>query len=330
MKLLYLFDSSIGDVRSYVSRLHFDFWMKMIQFHQVNIYGPKEQTLNDKILSPVEYNSKYTLDDLYSIFRPDIIIAFTYNLTHNWMPAKNKLSSIPFVIFEGDYYAVLYDTDLNWYSNMGFDLMINRSYMKKNDPLTMPKVWLPLSVNENEFNEGEKLHQRVNNVVFLGNIGKAEKLYSLRKNAIDKLSQHNLIVNREIIPAKEYPIELRKYTIGLSDAGGDLHCTLGKMFEIMASGTVLLTPWFYGQKELFGEEEFFFEYKNDLSDIIKVVKYIRENLDEAQVIVDNAVQVINRYHLDRHRILEFKNILEAFLSGEEIPRKWEDDQLCKL
>jgi spore maturation protein CgeB len=115
---------------------------------------------------------------------------------------------------------------------------------------------------------------------------------------------------------------LKEYVGIISDAGSSLHMTLGKVFEAMASGTAVLTPWFYGSDILFGKDKCFFKYREDCTDLKTVAVDMLRDIPKTKSVIDNALNVVRDRHLHKHRILELHDILLAILNKKEVPKKW--------
>jgi len=95
-----------------------------------------------------------------------------------------------------------------------------------------------------------------------------------------------------------------------------------KTFEIMASGTTLLTTPFLHHEKLFGNKKCFFTYNPDCSDVAKVAKYVQQNKDEAKTVATTALTIVRNNHLFEHRAEELFLILSSLLVGNTIPKKW--------
>lgn len=318
MRILYLVNSDRGDYRKLSRRLFFNIYRRISIYCRIYTYGPGEHTVNGNTVSPLKYDEKIEFDDLVKEFKPDIVVALKYPLTYRWMKS-HRTSSIPFILIEGDYFA----TPLGWYEDNKFDLIIQRGYVH-NEYTSIPNVWLPLSADEKDFcidPYSNYLDNRKQKVVFIGNVSNF-LYYKIRRNILGKLENNDLFENLGVVGFEDYPNKLMSYIAGLSCSGSSLHAPIGKTFEIMASGTALLTQWFHGWKVLFGNKKCYFTYKDDLSNLEDMVRYILNNMDEVKEVTSNAVSVINAKHLNMHRVLELYNIFKAIVSGKEIPRIW--------
>jgi hypothetical protein len=233
-----------------------------------------------------------------------------------------SIKNIPVVSMEIDYYVSKDNPEI--FKKVGIDFIINRGPYPDN-VYKVPHVWLPLSAH-NMFYTDEKsgyMSKRFRKMLFIGG-GRysRNKYYSIRQKAIRLLEAENIIDFYETAPPKTYSDFLGKYIGCLSCTFADLEMAPAKTFEIMASGAALLTTNFIYKDILFGNKQCFFEYKKDCSDVVKKTIEILNDYDFVAEVTKNALQRINNYHLHSHRILELYNILEAIVSGNEVPKKW--------
>lgn len=317
MKILYLIDSTLGDYNTLSRRLYKNIYNRLSSYCEIYTYGPKEHTINDSLISPIQYDKKIVFDDLIREFNPDIIVAIKYVLTYKWLKFnKNNISTIPFILIDGDYFS----TPEDWIYEMGFDLIIQRGYIIDDFKLDIPNVWLPLSADEIDFYVDPDIN-REQKIVFIGSTTRFP-YYNIRRNALELLENNDSFDSLEDIGFDKYPEVLRSYIGGFSCAGGSLHIPLGKTFEIMASGTALLTQWFHGSEELFGRNKCYFTYRDDLRDLEYRMNYMINNPEEVKYITKNALSIVNSKHLNMHRVLELYNIFKSIVEGKEIPRIW--------
>uniref|UniRef100_A0A6M3IYQ9 Putative glycosyltransferase n=1 Tax=viral metagenome TaxID=1070528 RepID=A0A6M3IYQ9_9ZZZZ len=313
MRILSIF----GGTRSAANRLHFGFILKLKDKNDFFAYGPNRI---DTDMFPLEFNEKIVVSDLISNFDPEVIIlpdpAFLSQ--PRFIPLANtfKNSNVPVVLMDVDSYVRT--NNKKWYLKTGIDLAIDRV---PGFEYPVRSTWIPLSANEEEFFNNPL--ERINAVVFVGG-GRysRNKYYSVRQRAIRILEGNGLIDYLGHCGEKAYPEILRSYTIALSCSFPPLCHSPGKTFEIMASGTALLTSRIEESKILFGDEQCLFTYKEDCSDIVSLVKDILSDEDKIKEIAMNGYSAVCKKHLDKHRIVELQNILEALVSGSEIPDVW--------
>lgn len=343
MKILLFVESQYGAILYWHRRAYIDFYRSLgylsTSFYH---YGPNEHLLWGSQVAPLRYNKDHTMDDILKYFNPDIAIVSSWPGVRHWLKPRSPHSrQIPFACISGDYFSVP-DRFKEWHDQ--WDLLIHRGNCHLDPERTVPSVWLPQSVNEREFYTDPKkdyLKERINKIAWIGNMSKFPP-YATRKRAIEILKSTELLENIGLIDfdqnshesklkitqeevreiAGKYPSMLKQYIGAYTCAGHDLHSTIAKHFEIMGSGTAMLTQTINYSDVLFGKDQCFFTYKDDLSDLIPAAEEILNDHDKVKEVTGNALRVINKYHLHHHRRLEFYNILKAMISGREIPRKW--------
>jgi len=330
VRILFIVDSTFGDTRGNASRLYFDFIIRLADLCDIIIYGPEEREINGSELSPIKFDEKATIDDIVKDSNSDIVLTLSSQAVGHFLPKKDS-TNFPLVMMEADYQdVVLWNTgkyniahEDNWYTKRGVDFIIHRGPWT-NCPLCLESVWLPLSADENEFNSSKTrdyLIGRYREIAFIGAVTRSIH-YKVRRKAIDTLKEEEWFSDLGIVDKDDYPRVLREYIGILSDSGSYLHMTLGKVFEAMASGTAIITTWFYGSDLLFGKNQCFFKYRDDCTDLKAVSEEVLNNLSKTKHITDNALVEVNKHHLHKHRIIELYNILYAVLNGKDIPRKW--------
>ena len=83
-----------------------------------------------------------------------------------------------------------------------------------------------------------------------------------------------------------------------------------------------LTNMMKNSKELFGDKQCYFEYKDECSDVIEKAKEILNDHDKVAEITKNAIDIVLERHTHEKRAIELYNILHSLVSGVEIPRIW--------
>jgi len=316
MKVLHLFSGWKRRAR----RLQFDFVVKLRDHcDEFYVYGPEE----DSKFAPVDYNKRFNMKRIVEEFKPDVLLLQMSEFYSKWLPNDFKdIKNVAKVIIEHDFWHVLEKVghgtvNLDWYKKNNFDLIIQKSPYLNTEKLTgVPSVMLPFSANDKEFFDDNE--EREHKIVFIGN-RKNKKKYTTRAKAMQMLSKNEKCKIIGFVKPGLYPKRLREFTCALS--GNDIHNPLGKTYEIMASGTTLLTNYINHSKILFGEE-CFFEYKDDLSDVLEVATEMMNNLPKRKEYTKRAYDIMHEKHMDKHRIIELRDILQALLDGKEIPRKW--------
>ena len=319
MRALYLFYG----LRSNIKRIHFDFIEAFMNLQgvDVKVYGPNEKYLNGDLISPIEFDINLQLNDVIKELDIDILMLPELVLCKKFFSycGVEKVKTIPKVIFESDFYAI---TDVDWYKEMGIDLML---MLHPYDPSILPiaSVWLPPSASREQFLVEKIDDDRVNKVTFVGG-GRysTNKYYKTRQDAIRILENEGLLDCYGEVGYDDYPKILKMYRSALSCSFPPLDFPPIKTFEIMASGTTLITTPFKYKDILFGSEKCFFTYNKDCNNILNVVDYIQHNAEEAKYIAEVALHKVRDNHLFEHRAKELFLILSSLLTHNSIPKKW--------
>lgn len=303
-------------------RTRIDFIKKLSKLTNFYIYGPKEHDL-DSNLAPIEYSEKITYFDVIKEFNADIFFIMLYSpSTVNLEMHRTDLIGVPFVVLEEDHYTIETEMGgkiLDWYGKARFALILRRHCYKPEEQLSN-SVWLPFSANDDEFYNNPA--ERINLIGFAGS-WEGNEYYNIRTNAIEILLQAGLLDEKSgKMWGKRYSSFLRSHRGCLACSGGILHTCLAKTFEIPLCGTVLLSNKINHSDLLFANKECYFEYKDDCSDIIKKAKTILYDIEYTEYIINNATEQVLGKHTDSKRIQELYNILDAVLTGKELPRIW--------
>jgi len=148
-------------------------------------------------------------------------------------------------------------------------------------------------------------------------------IYKIRQSALFRLNEENLLCNNiGKVNSDLYPIKLRSYVGALGCSGGIYHTPLAKTFEIIASGTALLSNYICSENILFGEKQCYFKYKDDCNNVVEIGKILLEDIDIRNEIIKNGVEIVREKHTHKHRIKELYDILLSLTEGKEIPKKW--------
>lgn len=287
------------------------------------------------------FNRKLTAQEVFRIYKPDVVIHYDSHAPKGkrTMFSSDYFASFPCakVMIEVDFWKKAKGEKnelkslwggLDWYVSNKFDLVIRRGcYEGVDNVYGIPSVWLPFSAS-NEFHPGNGERKGV--IGFAGALNYRGIItgdvtgYWQRVDAINRLKEVNLLEHCRTCrtlqgSTKVYPKFLRSVVAGLTSA--ETRSPFGKVFEIMVSGTILLTPDFDHKKALFGDKECFVEYTSE--NIVDQAKRIINNPDWARRVAENGVEVIKKYHTSEKRILELKEHLENLLKGKSIINRWE-------
>jgi hypothetical protein len=318
-----------NDSSGLAKRIHYGFISKLNEFKDVElvVYGPG-QDMPSKLVR-IGYNKTTTFSYLVKKLRPDVILLYTLGNVKKWLPRDFIDSKIPKIMIECDWWYVL-GREKSWYKEWGIDFIIHRGSIVEGAP-GVPSTWLPFSMNEDDFTKHQKvpLRRRERAIGFVGRGAGARmryaSVYQNRFKCIEALQKNELLKIEGKVGHEKYPESIAKYVCCLSDCGR-LHSPPAKTFEIMGSGTLLLTDRFKGYQSLFGESKVCKYYDTNRSNIVEVGKEIdkmaKSNIKFLQEIVDEGVKIVNEKHLDRHRIAELKYIIQRYLESGKIERLW--------
>lgn len=272
--------------------------------HRLNL-GFLSKLKNSVVVEAFNKKTGWKMDikdilDKYEV--PDVVMIHAHNnLAVDVL--KQFPSSCLKVIIAVDSYKIQKNDEWDFYRN--FDLVILRHSINDNKtPVT--NYWLPFSASEEEFYP-DKIEAKKNSVSFVGTTGKEK--YWQRAEAIRNLG--DLVVNygKNI---KEYSNILRSHTMCLNSA--EINSPFGKVFEIMMSGSIVVTPRFNGMNDLKGfSKDMFCLYKEDCSDINLNVREWLNDMDRIKENSKKSYDAVYKYHTDTVRIKELYNILKEEL-----------------
>lgn len=317
MRILTLYDGR----RSTAKRMQIEFLECLNEYCTFMVYGPLEHELNPK-LAPLDFDKKLNMPDVIKELDPDIILHYQSLIAKkamSYIKDFDKLK-IPQVILEVDYHDV---EDKNWYKDNKMELLIYRGWYSQVElkKAKLPTVWLPHAASSEFFNTGEK---RYNKIVFAGSGRYSENaLYRIRQHVIRILENIDILDWVGNVGYEPYPEILRSYTCAFTDACGTNVSPIGKTFEIMGSGTALLSQHFIGEEVLFGKNSPITFFQDNLSDVERVAIEMIENPKETAEMAKRGLHIINKQHRYTHRAYELYQILLAVAGGTKVPRKWE-------
>jgi len=343
MRILLMVQSEFGALTRWPRRNYFDFYRSLSAFAEFYQYGPNEQKRYGEKAAPLEYSKKHSMEDIMKELKPDIVIVWNWPVPKKWLPPRGRgkySRQIPFLGLTGDYFSVP-TKDRVWFDQ--WDLLLTRGAGVDVSERKIPSVWLPQAVDEKEFftdPASDYLKNREKKIVWIGNTSKFP-YYETRIAGLEKLRPTGLLKDigllggkysakdKEYVKEKKvklmtepYAAKLKEYVGAFSCAGGTLHSTLAKHFEIMGSGTAMLCQHIKDFDVLFGKKQCYFTYEDDLSDLIPKAEEIINDHDKVEEVTRNALTVINANHLHYHRRIELFEILKALISGGEIPKRW--------
>jgi len=281
-------------------------------------------------MAKIPYNAKLTGEDIKKEFKFDVIIMDNKQrfLSRGqgrgkprefWLTPSffNDLGGTPKIMLEGDYTQHIMrahsrSPELNWYVDRQVDLLLVRHLDNlkhaKNSPT--PMMWFPCSVNNTVFKPNPEI-ERTNKICLISGYGL--DTYKYRTLAGKVLNPTDLVdIYQKRFIGDDYIQNLQSYNAHISGSGGrnDNHITAAKMFEIMASGSVLFTDKGdeYGLKELFPGSSYC-TYKRDGSDIITKSELIINEPAYREFVTNRAIECISKKHTHKIRAKELIDII---------------------
>lgn len=282
---------------------------------ELKMYGYRmHENLEFRDILLKNYNKKITLKELKKEFDYNVIILDCYNRAYKttqikqmWLPKDFSIINIPKIVIEGDYHNI---KDPKWYVNLNIDLILHRhlSNVKRAEKdLSIKSLWLPCSIDNNIFKPNSEI-ERIHNFCAVGEMN--NKVYKYRKGALKILINNNLIVREKLIIEEKYITCLQTYIAHLNGSS-TFELDIAKMFEIMASGSVLFTNESLksGLKKLFPDNSYC-TYKKDYSDLIIKAKKIINEPNYRKYITTNAMKCITKKHTHEIRAKQLINIIK--------------------
>lgn len=324
-RVLFLFwNRPETDTNGRAKRLHYGLLSRLAKRDKINffVYGPDTETLVESV--PVAYSKKLRFRDIRDKIKPDVVLMYHVNNVMSWLPRDFKEVQVPKVMIECDWWYIK-PRLRRWYKEHGVDFLIQRG-MVDDQGTGLRSTWLPFSADENDFvkHQSRRLAKRK---MLLGFIGRGSdkriegQAYHNRSKMIAALDRYSLLKTKGVVGHSRYPIELSKFVAYFSDCGR-LNSPPGKVFEIMASGSLLYTDDFAGRERLFGKEEVckFWTSEKDVVEKARVI--LNSNVSDLQRVVDRAVDIVNQKHLHKHRVVELEHILISYLENKKVERIW--------
>ena len=268
-----------------------------------------------------------------NIYEIDADIILLVLAAHQYFHMFEKIDfsslSIPVILIDEDHICYNYDSQYNtkwkndilsFYENCNTDLVIRRHSFT--EEFKFPTVWLPMSGDEITIEYDSNISRSLI-MGFAASFGNIPE-YSIRRKAI------SILENTEFLDKKyatkklyfDYSKYLNSVTGLLACSISKAHTAIAKMFEVPLCYTALLTNRFNFNKELFGNKQCCYIYKDDCSDLLEVTKDLLNNNEKRNEVTNNAYDRVIKYHTSSKRIIELYNILEAVINKSKIPKVW--------
>lgn len=321
MKILWLY--------RYIPQYDYDNWLhlkfvevlKTYPGIEVLAYGP-DIHVGYPHLTTLPYNASLSIDDIKKHFDFDVMILNTksrmfmdYNPHKNiasgeWLPKGFNLYDKPRIVIEEDYH---YETSDEWYKQNRIDLILQRHWSQAQRQQTVPMKWFPFSVDINTFKPG--VNPRYNKICFAGS--SEAHAYIYRRRAYEALRRYGYVdvfANRQK-QGTSYVECLKNYVAHLS-CSSTFNLTPAKMFEIMASGSALLTNE-NGDLPLLFPSGSYYTYRVNNSNILQVGKEIIINKSRTEAVAKFGLETIHARHSHQVRIGELLGIINSINSGKQ-------------
>lgn len=294
-------------------------------------YGPNIQEAYSNIMVQ-EYDKNITMEELHEKFPFTHIILLTQSRMFNqyrpplvppaskeiredcWLPRDfNIFNKAKKILIDEDMH---YEDNTDWIKSANIDLILQRHYsnvkrFKDIDKHNLRCFWHPFSVDVELFKPDNR--ERVNKIAMASSV--SHEIYIWRKMLMDKLVPLELMEDyaeqRKI--GNDYIETLKSYVA--TGCGSSIY-DIGpaKMFEIMASGSLLFTddnPK-CGMYQLFDIKNMIC-YNRDGSDMIEKARWILNNPEEVKQMTLRARKEIEKKHSHEVRIKELVKIIEREL-----------------
>jgi hypothetical protein len=294
-------------------RLHTDFARIISQDKNIELkmYGPYlEDIAKDLIVMP--FNLNIVMDDILKKFKPDVIIlntkcrmfwSYTANVeeSSSWLPFGWHTVDVPKIMIEEDYH---YINDDNWYKNHNINMILQRHYAQSLRKGLVKTRWFPFSVDTNIFKPNYNI-KRKNKCCFVGSM--LSDIYNIRQVVCNKLNKLGIIdiYSKEEKLGNDYIKCLQEYAVCVNGSP-ERASSLAKMFEIMASGSVLFTNENKDLPLLFDEGSYISYNLNNIEDTVKIA------LEYANNISNKGIECIKNKHSHQIRIEQLKGIINEF------------------
>lgn len=301
--------------------LHTKFAERLGDYENLYMYG--KGLVHPK--APIGYDKDITMDYLVGEYKLDVVLVDTINAAWDYykpvtlsgdqygdiMPKGFASSKVRKVCFEEDFH---YETNTDWHEKMGFEFIIQRHYSQAQRKFPLEFKYLPWSVDTKVFKYNDQ--SRENKIGFAGTIDVKNDMsgqtsvYVYRETAIKQLEDMGLFASSKsyhhVFDA--YIDYLRKY-VGYVSCGSIFDLTSAKMWEIMASGGILLTNKMSGLETLFPEGSYL-TYENDAKDVVSTARSLLESPSKQDEIRGKGIDTINKYHTHEIRCRELLEMLK--------------------
>jgi hypothetical protein len=329
MRILWLDHACRHD--RYDDWLHWKFAKAIKNYADIFFYAPCIKAMEPNF-TPIEYEPNKMLEDIVSQLKIDAVIVDTRSASydnyfpqlvypespvgHCWFPPDFADCKVLKLCIEEDFQ---YETDDVWHQQMGFKAILHKHYSQAIRKMVLPFIFFPFSVDIDVFKPTNIMHREPRigcaGTMYSFNSTSKQSVYLPREKAAEILGFHNLLATTTYVKAPVigdgYIDYLQKY-MGYLSCGSIYDLTNAKMFEIMASGGVLLTNKTPGLDILFGNDTYV-TYEDDARDVAGKAQRIINDEEFRGDILRRSMDCILRKHTHKVRIQELLKIIKDFL-----------------
>lgn len=271
--------------------------------------------------------SDLELDKILKIHKPDLILTYNSNGSsyevgldninlYSWISEKLSKLDIPKYHITTDYCRSGFRQDQSeWFEEVGYTGAIFRHKESLKYPISVPKYWLPFSVNASRYQKNIEINmdKKDKKVGFVGAAhNSAVELYSQRIAAIDFLISKSMLrttqvvgpnFERKIVTGEAYVKFLTGNMFNLT-CGGTCNFFTAKYIQIPASYSMLICANTNGL-ELFPKETYI-EYS--ITNLNKLYDDIIFHLNNKSIIKEK-INILHNYVIKNFNYNKSKKIL---------------------
>lgn len=256
------------------------------------------------------YNPKYTVADVIAQnIDVDVLMTHYEHRDNVLTPGLEKVSGIFKVhVMGGDYYrqAKEYDAHLNKVQyNMIFSPTLHTMELLKKHGINSEHYFLPFAVYTGVYYKhysGKPI-----DVMVSGQIGNNHPHRVELRDRVSRIS--GITTFTDAVWFNEYVNTINQSKIFVTSSIQH-HIILGKYFEAMACGTLLLaTNPREAERCGLREGYHFITYEDDFSDLEDKIRYFLKNDKEREEIAKNGMELTHKMHSTKYRVREFTHAI---------------------
>tara|TARA_B100000131_G_scaffold207967_1_gene200071 strand:- start:291 stop:1292 length:1002 start_codon:yes stop_codon:yes gene_type:complete len=333
MRLLYIDNRKYG----HNADLHVDF-IKFLNDKKYDIIIPYGNHLKSRFARAISIDFSNIGPQLNSIVkkhRPHAILTYNCNgssyevgrdnvALYSWVSNWLSKTSIPKFHITTDYCRSGFRQDqADWFRHIGYSAAIFRHRESLKYPLSIPKFWLPFSVDKDLYrrNSQKNLSLKSKSVGFIGAAHDTGSIYANRISAIDYLIEKNMlkttrVINkdrfkREMLFGKNYVNFLTKNMFNLT-CGGTCNFFTAKYLQIPASYSMLVCSDTNGV-DILPKDTYIMYDMDNLDDMYDKILFHMNNKN----IYNKKVKTLYDYVLSEHshnkRAIDLRKIIKKYI-----------------